>query len=678
VEAPAAGDAAVTTSGPVVGAASAPYLLGGLSVIIGAGLIAWAVPSTSILLIWPILSFIPGWVAIRRVAPTLPAPGAVGGAVVTSVYASAHLVNLVARATGFGREAIVVSAVLLALGALVFAVLPVRWLAPLALPSRASIAAAARRDAGAWIIALAIGLFVLLILGTNGWDRTADGWVSGGWNWSDFLVHVSIGASIAAGNFPPQVPYFAGAPLTYHWFADFHGAITSSVAGVDLIGVYFLTSAIFAGVLALVTYALALVLSARRSVAVIATFIVCATGGLGWIRLVGDVIAGNTDIVGLVGTTSYDNTWIDGWPYFKIASIFGTGFLPHRATTLGLPGLVLVVLLVVACLDKRPAGVLLAGILAALLAPFQFFAFPATYLIVGLYVLTSGALRRPTVVRDAVLFLVPVALAAPFIIGAIVQQSDIGSFKFVQGWASAPLKDGPAAVLFFYVTNLGIPFALAVIAAVTGKGMPYRWFLVAWVVTLFIVPNVVVVSAVDFDMNKYFQIMWIGVAILAAWLLHTWRSRAIVGVLLVSSISPLLIADWHMRSQTVALGIPQEAAARWIAAHTPERSIFITDAFINSPVDLAGRLRIATFPPYVSNLGYDPAPREADTRSIYCDGPDTAAELMAKYAATYVLSSGGIPCDGAPTTDFSDSPKFETVYDQDGVSIWRLAGVAGS
>jgi hypothetical protein len=678
VEAPAAGDAAVTTSGRIAAGASGPVIAGAILVILGGGLVAWAVPIASIVLIWPILFFIPGWIVIRRVASTLPAPGAVGGAFVTSVFASAHLVNVVARVTGFGREAIVISAVLLALGALAFAILQSRWLAPLERPSREGIVEAARRDAGAWIIAIAIGLFVLLILGSNGWNRTPDGWVSGGWNWSDLLVHVSIGASIAAGNFPPEVPYFAGAPLTYHWFADFHGAITSTVAGVDLIGVYFLTSALFAGVLALVTYALALVLSTRRSVAVIATIIICATGGLGWIRLVGDVIAGNTDIMGMVGTTSYDNTWIPGWPYFKIASIFSTGFLPHRATTLGLPGLVLVVLLVVACLDRRPAGVLLAGILAALLAPFQFFAFPATYLIVGLYVLTSGALRRRTVFRDAVLFLGPVVLAAPFIVGAIAQQGDIGSFKFVLGWAEAPFKDGPAAVLFFYLTNLGIPFALAVVAAITAKGMPYRWFLVAWVVTLFIVPNVVVVSAVDFDMNKYFQIMWIAVAILAAWLMHTWKPRAVVLVLLVSSISPLLIADWHMRSRDVALGIPQEAAARWIAANTPQRSVFITDAFINSPVDLAGRLRIATFPPYVSNLGYDPGPREADTRSIYCDGPDTAAELMAKYSATYVLSSGGIPCDGAPTTDFGGSPNFETVYDKDGVAIWRLASVAGS
>jgi hypothetical protein len=666
VEPPVAGDGTALPTATAVG--------GVVLVILGGGLIAWAVPLSAIVLVWPILFFVPGWVVIRRVAPRLPVPGAVGAAIVTSVYVSAHLVNVVARVGGFGRASIVAAAVLLALASVGFALVRSRWLAPLQRPTREGFTTALRADAPAWIVAIGTGLIVLLVLGTNGWVETPDGWVSGGWNWSDFLVHVSIGSSIAAGNFPPDVPYFAGEPLTYHWFADFHGAITSTVAGVDIIGVYFLTSALFAGVLALVVWALAMQLTARRSVATIAAIIACATGGLGWIRLVGDVYAGKGDVLDLVAHWSYDNTWADGWPYFKIASIFSTGFLPHRATTLGLPGLVVVVLLVVACVGRRPAGVLLAGILAALLAPFQFFAFPATYLIVGLYVLTTGAWRQRTVVRDAVLFLVPVVLAMPFIASAIVQQSDIGSFKFVLGWATAPLEDGPAAVAFFYLTNLGIPFVLAVIAAFTARGMPYRWFLVAWVLALFIVPNIVEVSAVSFDMNKYFQIMWIAVAVLAAWLMHRWRPRAIVLVLFVSMFSTVLIADWHMRSRDVALSLPQEAAARWIAANTPDRSVFITDAFINSPVDLAGRLRITTFSTYVSNLGYDPAPREVDTKAIYCDGPDVAAERMAKYGATYVLSSGGAPCDDAAATDFASSDRFETVYDKDGVTIWRLAG----
>ena len=74
----------------------------------------------------------------------------------------------------------------------------------------------------------------------------------------------------------------------------------------------------------------------------------------------------------------------------------------------------------------------------------------------------------------------------------------------------------------------------------------------------------------------------------------------------------------------------------------------------------------------MSNLGYDPAPREADTRAIYCDGPEVAAARMAIYGATYVLSSGGNPCGGADRTDFDASPLFETVYDGCGVTVWRV------
>jgi hypothetical protein len=647
--------------------------IGGITLaIVLAALVAWTIPITAIVLVWPVLFFIPGWIVIRRVVPSLPLPGAVGAAVVTSVYVSAHLVNVVAEVAGFGRGSVIASAVILALGCVVVALLRHRWLTPLTRPTVKDVTAALRTDAPAWIVASAIGVVVLAVLLSNGWNETPNGWVSGGWNWSDFLVHVSIGSSIAAGNFPPQVPYFAGVPLTYHWFADFHGAIASTAASVDIIPVFFLTSALFAGVLALVVWALAARLTHSRRVATIAAILVCAGGGLGWIRLVGDVIAGGGDIIALVGRTSYDNTWADGWPYFKIASIFGTGFLPHRATTLGLPGLATVILLVVACLGRRPLGVLLAGILAALLAPFQFFAFPATYLIVALYVVTTNAWRARTVLRDAVLFLAPVVLAAPFIVGAVFRQGDVGAFSFVAGWSEARIGDGPAAVVFFYLTNLGIPFVLAVIAGLTARGLPDRWFLVAWMAALFIVPNVVVVSAVEFDMNKYFQIMWIAVAILAAWLIHRWPTRVVALVLFVSALSPILIADWHMRSQEVALGLPQEAAARWIASNTPPRSVFITDPFINSPVDLAGRLRISTFGPYVSNLGYDPAPREADTTAIYCDGPDVAAARMARYGATYVLSSGGVPCGGQASTDFGASPLFATIYNVDGVSIWQL------
>ena len=85
---------------------------------------------------------------------------------------------------------------------------------------------------------------------------------------------------------------------------------------------------------------------------------------MGWLRLVGDLIAGGpgSDLGTLLDPQPVRQLLGGRLAFFRIASVFGTGFLPHRATTLGLPGLVTVVLLVVTCLDRRPAGVLLAGV----------------------------------------------------------------------------------------------------------------------------------------------------------------------------------------------------------------------------------------------------------------------------------------------------------------------------
>jgi hypothetical protein len=645
---------------------------------IGALVLAWTVPVLALLLVWPWLFVVPGWVLVRRLAPGLPRAAVTGVGVVATTYIAAHLVHAMSLLGGFGRVPVLVSAALLAMATVLVARSRHPWLEPWSLPPLrrvpAEIGRAIRADAAPWAVAGVVAFVVLAVLGTNGWRETADGYVSGGWNWSDLMVHVAIGNSIVHGNFPPDVPYFVGEPLSYHWFADFHGAISATAASVPIIPVFFLSSAFMAGVLALVVWGLVVALTGDRRVAVIAAVLVCAGGGLGWLRLVGDLLGGEGDIVSLITQRPYDNSWDDGWPYFRIASIFGTGFIPHRATTFGLPGLVAVILLAVACLGRRPGGVLLAGVLAALLAPFHFYAFPATYLIVGLYVVTSRGWRAPTFARDALLFLGPIIVALPYVLPAALRQGDVGAFRLVQGWSEARFAEGPGAVAFFYATNLGIPVLLAIIALVSMWGrraVPRRAFLAAWLLALFLVPNLVVVSAVEFDMNKYFQIMWIAAAILAAWLVARWPRPLAAATLAVCAISPALIAIHHATHPAVVMTLAQAAAGRWIEAHTPDRAIFVTDDFINSPVDLAGRLRITTFGPYVSNFGYDPGPRAADTDAIYCGGPQVAADRMARYGATYVLSSGGIlDCPGDPT-DFGSSPLFETVYADDGIAIWR-------
>ena len=636
---------------------------------------AWYAPPVAVAVAWPFLFVVPGWLLVARVVPRMGPAGRLGVGIVTSTFFAAHLGNVLGLAAGgFNRPVAFATAALLASASLVLAAAPLPGLSPPpALDPRRAFAAV-RRERAPFLLAAFATIGVGSILAASAWHEISGGWVSGGWNWSDFLVHVAIGQSILEGNFPPQVPYFAGVPLTYHWFADFHGAIAAGVAGLHVIPVFIVSSGLLAGSLALVAWELALRLMGSRRAATIATLLLFLAGGMGWLRLVTDVAAGAGAPWDLIRSNSYDNSWADGWPYFKIASITGTGLFSHRATTFGLPGLLSVLLLVRVSLGRRPAGMALAGILAALLAPFQFYFFPATYLLVGLYGVARRAWRRRGWLRDAALFLTPVVLALPFVVGPALLQHERGAIRFVVGWGEAPFKDGLAAVVFFYVTNIGLPLLLGVLALLVSRP-PGRAFLAAWAVALFLVPNFVVAGAVEFDMNKYFQVMAVALALLGGWLLRRRRTVVVAVVIAATAISPVLVASWHVLSDSVALSTGQERAARWIADNTPQRAVFVTDAFINSPVDFAGRLRITTFGPYAANLGYDPAPREADVRAAYCDGPDTAAEVMGRYGATYVLSSAGLlDCADGEPTDFSTSPRFETVYEAEGVKIWRLRG----
>ena len=265
--------------------------------------------------------------------------------------------------------------------------------------------------------------------------------------------------------------------------------------------------------------------------------------------------------------------------------------------------------------------------MGALLAPFHFFFFPAFLLIALGWVLAGGRLLDRDAPRNAAVLAAPYLLALPFAVAPLFQAQGSGALKLVVGWESAPFADGPWAVVFFYLTNLGVPFGLALVALLWPR-LPHRGFLAAWVLALFLAPNVVQVSVIGFDMNKLFQAMWIAVAIVAAWLIRRWPAIAVAGVFLLAMPSPLLVSAWTALNREVVLGWREVAASDWIAANTPEGSVFVTNGWLNSPTDPAGRLRVLTFTPYIANLGYSPDELAAVVDTIYCSGDaDLAAQL---------------------------------------------------
>jgi hypothetical protein len=643
---------------------------------------AWFVPPLAIAVAWPLLLVVPGWAILSALQPRIDASGRIGLAVVGSVVLSTHLVYWISLAAGgYGRATIFGALAMLALlSAVLLGRAPTsRWRLPVSTRTALAVAALAMLVVGG-------------TLGSSLWRVTDAGVTSGGSNWSDLGVHLSIAQSLnAGGNFPPEVPYFAGVPLVYHWFADFGAGILAETAGLFSIPAMVVQSTVLTGALVLLVFSLARRLlrdrRARRA-ATIAALLAVLAGGLGWIRLVGDMTVDPTaanapaaagNLVELIRQHSYDNQWLTEWPYFSIPSVLSTGLLAHRATTAGLPILVGALLLLVAGLPTarqrlagwhdRPALIAAAGVLGALLAPFHFFFFPLVPILALAWVLTAGRLADARTPLNALAFLAPYLLAVPFAIGAAGQVGGSGALRLSLVWPSARPEDGPLAVAFFYLTNLGVPFALAVMALFL-PGLPRRAFIAAWIVCLFLVPNLVQASVIDFDMNKVFQAMWVGVAIAAAWLVRRWPWPAIGLVLLLSLPSPLLVAAWTATSDYQVLSRSQLEAAEWMAENTPPGAVFVTDGWLNSPTDPAGRLRLTTFPPYVANLGYQPDQRVSHVTTIYCGGdPSLSAELARMYGATYLIE--GLPSGCTVPVDFAGSDEFELVYDRV-PRIWAL------
>ncbi len=77
-------------------------------------------------------------------------------------------------------------------------------------------------------VIFAVALFVLFL---SVWRSDSYGIVLTGSNWQDTPLHYEIIESINNGNFPPQMPNFAGVPMTYYYFVDFHTAIIEKVFG---------------------------------------------------------------------------------------------------------------------------------------------------------------------------------------------------------------------------------------------------------------------------------------------------------------------------------------------------------------------------------------------------------------------------------------------------------------
>ncbi|HSW43838.1 MAG TPA: hypothetical protein VLM76_15175, partial [Patescibacteria group bacterium] len=99
--------------------------------IVAALALAWVLPSVAVVVTWPLIFVVPGWLLVARAVPRLGVAGRLGVGVVVSTFVAAHLANVAGLVAGnFDRPVAFAVAALLAVAGLVLAVAPLPGLGP--------------------------------------------------------------------------------------------------------------------------------------------------------------------------------------------------------------------------------------------------------------------------------------------------------------------------------------------------------------------------------------------------------------------------------------------------------------------------------------------------------------------------------------------------------------------
>lgn len=613
-----------------------------LLLVLGSALFPPLLPLTVLLFLY----LLPGYLIIKLLKIEGGAFQTLALSILLSALVSTHAIYWLSTLVGYGEPAIYLFFIICSLAAVL-----VRE--PPDLDGRGMKLPAA--------LALATMLAIFYVLYYSMWLPSPAGVITGGWNYSDIFQHLAIIQTVNNGNFPPQEPMFAGVPLRYHWFVDLHTAVAAKLLGVFPAAVMVFEHALYTGALSMLAFLLAFHFTGNRNASLLAALLAVFGGGFGYINLWDDMKT--APLAQLLASKSYDNDW----KFFQIPSVLGGYLLVQRPQIIGIPAIAAVMLLVASGYPNDWRKLLLAGLIIGMLPPFQTHAFLASVAVSLAYVAYHHAANRNLAgIKYAPLLILPLLISAPFLIGA---SERTGALGLGLGWI-APKE--PVQFILFYAGNLGLPFLLA-IAGIFLTAPKNKLLLALWLLLLFAIPNLINLTATQWDMAKFFTYMWLPVCVLAGALLVRIPQPLWPVIILFATLSPITIMAYFLTSNSLGLSNNELAAGEWIAANTPQLSVFITGTQHNSPVEsVGGRLRIIGYLGWLGNYGLDYGPRVDDVRIIYCGHPDAAASAMQKYGARYIYMSGREQYEFQCGMPFMRSPLFNREFWSGDVAVYSL------
>lgn len=524
---------------------------------------------------------------------------------VFSVLVSTQLVYYLSLALGYSREIILASFLVLAV---VYGLVNQRKKAAHSFKDFLGIT---RFNKVLLLVFLLIFVISAVVLYRSVWFENDLGIVITGSNWQDTPLHYEIIESINNGNFPPQMPYYSGESMSYHYFVDFHTAIIEKTYGFLPKLLPFLNAA-FILIFALAVYSLAREHGKRA--AVLATVIATFGWGLSYIGLFSALTSGQFD-----PATNY---------MYQYGKLFGLppildNLLQQRPLLVGLPVFAFALALLRKMEDKNK--VILAGLVTGLLFPFHAVAFICAYAAYFVSLLLNSNHFK----RYHLYFLVSAVIALPFLISS----SSSTSITLAPLWALDFLTDNP---VLFYIVNLGVPFLLSLVFITKVKGS----FLKIVFIMLFLAPNLISITPNSWDMYKFFIFAWIPIAVLCGAALAKLRKSLALVLLLLSVLTTASVIAYNVGTSYQAASWDEYNVGMWVRNNTEEQSVFLTYYFIHSPPTMiGGRLRVASYVNWAYGHGVpldDINKRFNDIDLAYTGSEEDLRQVVETYNITYI------------------------------------------
>ena len=565
-------------------------------------------------------------------------------------------------------------------------------------------------------VALPLTLVGAFLQWTHNIMPAADGSLRVGQStYGDLPLHLAIVSGMRGASFPPEYNILPGARLSYPFLAD---SLSSSFM---LLGFSLRAAIVFPGIwMMALTFGGYVILTDRmaasRKGALIAALLFFLNGGLGFLYLLdmqGAVLgsAGSNELQSVKGLWDRIRAVVNGWYQtpanhqefgtynLRWSNVIVDMMVPQR-TTLGgwcqvIPCLYL---LYDALRPQTPWGmemleggdgpsavwhrrnvpwrqVILLGLWAGMLPMVN------THCFLALGLASAGWMvcdvvrcrhqRGQALLFWAVYGGLAVAAAAPQLIVWTFHQA-LGNERFLRfrfNWVNntgSGLRDG---YLWFYLKNIGLPFALILLSLLEKNEK--RRFIAGGAFVIFLAAEFIQFQPNEYDNNKLFYIWYMLCTVLAADYglellerLKGLRARPVLAAVcaFVCFFTGVLAVARECKSDYEMFSREDVQAAQAVEKFTERDAVFITGTgHINFVSSLAGRRIVCGPDTWLYYHGYDTANRQADIRAFYAD-PAGNGSVLEKYDAAYILVTDNERGNLAVNQDALES-RFFKVYE---------------